>query len=215
MKKFAVILAGSGVFDGAEIHEATLTLLAIKKLGADYEIFAPDIPQHHVVNHLTGKEMHETRNVLVESARIARGNIKSLSQFKADLFDAIILPGGFGVAKNLCTWAFEGDDCSVNPDVVKAIQGMYAAKKPIGAMCIAPVILGKLFPGTNLTTGDDKASADFIKRMGSDYTKATHGEVIIDKSRKIFTTPCYMLDADIVQIAEGTENLVREMMKCL
>jgi len=213
MKKFAVILAGSGVFDGTEIHEATLTLLAIKKLGADYEIFAPDIPQHHVINHLTGEEMHEKRNVLVESARIARGNIKSLSQFKAGLFDAIVLPGGFGVAKNLCTWAFEGDDCSVNPDVEKAIKELYAAKKPIGAMCIAPVILGKLFPGTNLTTGDDKASADFIKRMGSDYTKATHGEVIIDKSRKIFTTPCYMLDADIVQIAEGTENLIKEMMK--
>ena len=212
MKKFAVILAGSGVFDGAEIHEATLTLLAIKKLGAGYEIFAPDIPQHHVINHLTGEEMHEKRNVLVESARIARGNIKSMAQFETKLFDAIILPGGFGVAKNLCTWAFEGDDCTVNPDVEKAIKSMYAVQKPIGAMCIAPVILGKLFPGTNLTTGDDKASADFIKRMGSDYTKATHGEVIIDKSRKIFTTPCYMLDEDIVQIAEGTENLIKEMM---
>ena len=213
MKKFAVILAGSGVFDGAEIHEATLTLLAIKKLGADYEIFAPDIPQHHVINHITGNEMPEKRNVLVESARIARGNIKSLTRFKADDFDAIILPGGFGVAKNLCTWAFEGDNCRVNPDVEKAIKGMYDAGKPIGAMCIAPVILGKLFPGTNLTTGDDKASANFINKMGSDYTKTTHGEVIIDKSRKLFTTPCYMLDADIVQIADGTENLVKEMMK--
>ena len=213
MKKFAVILAGSGVFDGAEIHEATLTLLAIKKLGADYEIFAPDIPQHHVINHITGEEMHEQRNVLVESARIARGNIRSLTRFNADLFDAIIIPGGFGVAKNLCTWAFEGDNCSVNPDAEKAIKGMYAAKKPIGAMCIAPVILGKLFSGTNLTTGDDEASAEFIKKMGSDYTKTKHGEVVIDKSRKIFTAPCYMLDADIVQIAEGTENLVKEMMK--
>lgn len=215
MKKFAVILAGSGVFDGAEIHEATLTLLAIKKQGADYEIFAPDIPQHHVINHLTGEEMHEKRNVLVESARVARGNIKSLSQFNQDHFDAIILPGGFGVAKNLCTWAFEGDDCIVNPDVERAITVMYAAKKPIGAMCIAPVILGKLFSGTNLTTGDDKASADFIKKMGSGYTKTTHGEVVIDKSRKIFTTPCYMLDADIVQIADGTENIVREMLKMM
>jgi len=215
MKKFAVILAGSGAFDGAEIHEATLTLLAIMKLGAEYEIFAPDMTQHHVINHLTGKEMPEKRNVLVESARIARGNIKSLTQFKADLFDAIILPGGFGVAKNLCTWAFEGDDCSVNADVEKAIKGMYAAKKPIGAMCIAPVILGKLFAGTNLTTGDDKASADFIKKMGSEYTRTTHGEVIIDKNRKLFTTPCYMLEASIVEIAEGTENLVREMMKCI
>ena len=213
MKKFAVILAGSGVFDGTEIHEATLTLLAIKKLGADYEIFAPDVPQHHVINHITGEEMHEKRNVLVESARIARGKIKPLTRFNPDHFDAVVLPGGFGVAKNLCSWAFEGDNCSVDPDVAKAIKGMYAAKKPIGAMCIAPVILGKLFSGTNLTTGDDKASADFIKKMGSGYTKTSHGEVVIDKSRKIFTTPCYMLDADIVQIAEGTENLVIEMKK--
>jgi enhancing lycopene biosynthesis protein 2 len=215
MKKFAVIMAGSGVFDGAEIHEATLTLLAIKKLGADYEIFAPDILQHHVINHLTGKEMPEKRNVLVESARIARGNIKPLNQFRADAFDAIILPGGFGVAKNLCSWAIEGDHCKVNPDVEKAIQAMYDARKPIGAMCIAPVIIGKLFPGTNVTTGDDKVSASFIQKMGSDYTKTTHGEVIIDKSREIFTTPCYMLDADIVQIAEGTENIVKEMLKVM
>ena len=213
MKKFAVILSGSGVFDGTEIHEATLTLLAIKKLGADYEIFAPDIPQHHVINHITGKEMPEKRNVLVESARIARGKIKSLTLFKAEAFDAIILPGGYGAAKNLCTWAFEGDGCRVNSDVEKAMMGMYDLKKPIGAMCISPVIMGKLFPGTNLTTGDDKSSADFIKKMGSEYTKTVHGEVVIDKTKKLFTTPCYMLDADIVQIAEGTENLVKQMMK--
>ena len=215
MKKFAVILAGSGVFDGAEIHEATLTLLAIKKLDADYEIFAPDILQHHVINHLTGKEMPEKRNVLVESARIARGNIKPLNQLRADAFDAILLPGGFGVAKNLCSWAFEGDNCKINPDVEKALKEMHKAGKPIGAMCIAPVIIGKLFPGTNVTTGNDNASASFIQKMGSDYTKTTHGEVVIDKSRKIFTTPCYMLDADIVQIAQGTENIVKEMLKVI
>jgi enhancing lycopene biosynthesis protein 2 len=212
MKKFAVILSGSGVFDGAEIHEATLTLLAIKKSGADYEIFAPDIDQYHVINHITGEVMHEKRNVLVESARIARGKIKSLNQFKAGHFDAIILPGGFGAAKNLSNWAFEGDNCKVNPEVEKALKEMHNAKKPIGAMCIAPVILAKLFPGTNLTTGDDKASGDFIKKMGSGYTRTSHGEVIADKTKKLFSTPCYMLDADIVKIAEGTENLVREML---
>jgi len=215
MKKFAVILAGSGVFDGAEIHEATLTLLAIKKLGADYEIFAPDILQHHVVNHLTGQEMPETRNVLVESARIARGNIKPLSRFSAGVFDAIILPGGFGVAKNLCSWAYEGDNCTINPEVEKALRDMNNSGKPVGALCIAPVIIGKLFPGTNVTTGDDPASAAYINKMGSEYTKAAHGEVIVDHKRKIFSTPCYMLDADIVQIAEGAENIVREMLKVM
>ena len=215
MKKFAVILAGSGVYDGAEIHEATLTLLAIAKAGATYEIFAPDMVQHHVINHLNGDVMNEKRNVLVESARIARGAIRPVSDFRAQDFDALIFPGGFGVAKNLCTWAFEGDKCKVHPEVEKAIIEMHKAGKPIGAMCIAPVILGKLFKGSQLTTGQDKASGDFIEKMGSRYIPATHGEVVIDKEKKLFSTPCYMLDAGILQIAEGTENIVREMMKVM
>jgi enhancing lycopene biosynthesis protein 2 len=215
MKKFAVILAGSGVFDGAEIHEATLTLLAIARAGASYSIFAPNAPQHHVINHLTGEIMNETRNVLVESARIARGAIKPTSSLKAAEFDALILPGGFGVAKNLCTWAFEGENCTVHPEVQKAILDMHLAGKPVGAMCIAPVILGRLFRGTSLTTGQDKASGDFIEKMGSKYVATSHGEVVIDKERKLFSTPCYMLEANIMQIAEGTENIVREMMKMM
>lgn len=213
MKKFAVILAGCGVYDGAEIHEAVLTLLAIERAGASYQCFAPDIPQHHVVNHLTGTEMHEYRNVLVESARIARGGIKSLDQFKASDFSYLIFPGGFGCAKNLCTWAFDGDHCTVNPGVEHAVKAMHAAGKPIGAMCIAPVILGKLFKGITVTTGDDPASKGFIEKMGNSYVATTHGEVIKDRKLKLFTTPCYMLDATISQIAEGTQNLVTEMMK--
>lgn len=215
MKKFAVVLAGCGVYDGAEIHEAVLTLLAIDKAGAAFQCFAPDVPQHHVVNHLTGAEMAETRHVLVESARIARGNIRALGEFKAADFDALILPGGFGCAKNLCTWAFEGDACTVNPDVEKAIKGMYHAGKPVGAMCIAPVILAKLFKGTTLTTGQDPASAGFMEKMGNKAVMTNHGEVITDPERKFFSTPCYMLDASISQIAEGTENLVREMINTM
>ena len=201
MKKFAVVLAGCGVYDGAEIQEAVLTLLAIEKNGGAYQVFAPDILQYDVINHLSGKAMAEQRNVLVESARIARGDAKPLNEFDANEFDAIIFPGGFGCAKNLSTWAIEGDQCTVNTDVEKAIRAMITAGKPIGAMCIAPVILGKLIKGTRLTTGNDKASGDFIQRMGSDYVPASHGEVVVDKERKLFTTPCYMLDASIVQIA--------------
>ncbi len=212
MKKFAVVLAGCGVYDGAEIQEAVLTLLAIEKNGGAYQVFAPDILQYDVINHLSGKAMAEQRNVLVESARIARGDAKPLNEFDANEFDAIIFPGGFGCAKNLSTWAIEGDQCTVNTDVEKAIRAMITAGKPIGAMCIAPVILGKLIKGTRLTTGNDKASGDFIQRMGSDYVPASHGEVVVDKERKLFTTPCYMLDASIVQIAEGTENIVKAMM---
>jgi enhancing lycopene biosynthesis protein 2 len=212
MKRFAVILAGCGVFDGAEIHEAVLTLLAIDRAGASWQCFAPDIPQHHVVNHLTGSEMPEKRNVLVESARIARGNIKPLSHFNVADYDALILPGGFGAAKNLCDWAISGDGCTVNPDVEKAVRSMHAAGKPVGAMCIAPVILARLFKGVSLTTGDDPASGKFIEKTGNLYARTNHGEVIADRGMKIFTTPCYMLDASISQIAVGAENLVREMM---
>ncbi len=215
MKKFAVILAGCGVYDGAEIHEAVLTLLAIDKAGASYQCFAPDIRQHHVVNHLTGAEMADTRNVLVESARIARGNIKVLNEFKAADFDALIFPGGFGCAKNLCTWAFEGDRCFVDPWVEKAVRSMVDVGKPIGAMCIAPVILAKLFKGTKLTTGKDPASAGFIDRMGNKSVLTGHGKVVVDENRKFYTTPCYMLDATITQIAEGTENIVTAMIQAI
>ncbi|MEI7660640.1 MAG: isoprenoid biosynthesis glyoxalase ElbB [Bacteroidota bacterium] len=215
MKKFAVILSGCGVFDGSEIHEAVLTLLAIDKAGATYQCFAPDIPQYHVVNHATGKEVPEKRNVMTESARIARGNIKPLSSFGAEAYDALIFPGGFGAAKNLCTWAIAGDRCTVNPDVEAAIKTMFAAGKPIGAMCIAPVILARLFRGSLFTTGNDRASEQFIETMGNKYKVTNHGEVVADRVRKLFTTPCYMLDASISMIALGTENIVREMIKSM
>ena len=215
MKRFALVLSGCGVYDGAEIHEAVLTMLAIEKAGARYQCFAPDIVQHHVLNHVTGKEMPEKRNVLVESARIARGSIKPLSAFRATDYDALIFPGGFGAAKNLCDWAINGDSCTVNADVEHSIIGMHEAGKPIGAMCIAPVILAKLFKGSDFTTGDDPASEAFIEKMGNKYTQTAHGEVVIDKVRKLFTTPCYMLDATISQISAGTENIVKEMLSVM
>lgn len=213
MKKFAVVLAGSGVFDGAEIHEATLAMLAIKKQGADYTLFAPDIPQHHVINHLTGEEMKETRNVLVEAARIGRGKVSNLNTFKARDFDALIFPGGFGVAKNLCTWAFDGPDCSVNTDVEKAIKDMVSLQKPIGALCISPVLLAKVLGNVEVTIGADKNDAVAVEKTGAKHISTNHGEVIRDPHRAIFTTPCYMLDANIVQIAEGAENIVKAILE--
>jgi len=215
MKKFAVVLAGCGVFDGAEIHESTLTLLSIVQQGAQYEIFAPDIKQHHVLNHLTGKEMPETRNVLVESARIARGRIKPLTDLKAGLFDALILPGGFGVAKNLCDFAFNGSDCTVNLQLEKILIDFHKERKPIGALCISPVILSKVFQDVKLTIGHDKNTIAGIEKMGSKHVETTHGEVIIDKENNLFTTPCYMLDATILQIYEGTGNIVAAMLKSM
>jgi enhancing lycopene biosynthesis protein 2 len=212
MKKFAVILSGCGVFDGSEIHEAVLTLLAIDRAGARYQCFAPDIPQYHVIDHTTGAEMPEKRNVLTEAARIARGEIKPLSAFSAEEYDALVFPGGFGAAKNLCNWAVKGDNCSINPEVESAVKAMYDSSKPIGAMCISPVILAGIFKGTNLTTGNDTASKKFIETKGNQYTQTANGEVVVNGIRKLVTTPCYMLDATISMIAEGTENLVKEMM---
>jgi enhancing lycopene biosynthesis protein 2 len=215
MKRFAIILAGCGSKDGSEIHEATLTMLAIQKNSAMYEIFAPDIPQHHVVNHITNQEMRETRNMLVESARIARGNIKALSQLRVDDFDALIIPGGYGVAKNLCNYAFKGENCTVNPEVEKVMKAMAEKGKPIGALCIAPVLLAKVFGDIEITIGQDRGTAIAVEKMGARHVNTHHGEVVIDQKRKLFTTPCYMLDANIVQIWEGADAIVKAMLKSM
>lgn len=209
---FAVVLSGCGVYDGAEIHEAVLTLLAIDRLGGSYACFAPDMPQHHVVNHLTGQESPEKRNVLAESARIARGKIAPLSAFEATQFDALVFPGGFGAAKNLCSFAFDGPDCKVNPDVERAVRAMHAAGKPIGALCIAPALMAKLLRGAEVTIGNDPGTAQAIEKMGGKHHIRTHGEVVVDAGLKLVTSPCYMLDATIGQIADGAENTVRTLM---
>jgi len=214
-KKFAVVLSGCGVMDGAEIHEATMTLYAIMKHGAVYEIFAPDIPQYHVINHITGEEMNETRNVLIEAARIARGRIKPLSEFRTDDFDVLIFPGGFGVAKNLSDFAFKGVNCNVNEEVAEAIKSMVKVRKPIGALCISPVIVARILGDVEVTIGQDKDTAEAIEAMGARHVRTTHGEVVVDKKYRVATTPCYMLDANIVQIADGANHVVETILKML
>jgi enhancing lycopene biosynthesis protein 2 len=215
MKKFAVILSGSGVFDGAEIHEATLTLYSIMKHGAAYEIFAPDIPQHHVINHLNGEEMDEKRNVLVESARIARGAIKDLREYKARDFDALIFPGGFGVAKNLSSVAFDGPDAKVNEDVIRVVKETNDAGKPIGALCIAPAMMTRILADATVTIGQDEGTIEAIEKMGGTHINASHGDVVYDDRLNLFSTPCYMLDANILQIGEGADNIVSAMLKVM
>jgi enhancing lycopene biosynthesis protein 2 len=215
MKKFAIVLAGCGVFDGAEIHEATLTMLAIKKLGADFQAFAPDIDQYHVINHYTGKEMKEKerRNVLVESARIARGKIKSLDEFEEKDFDALIFPGGFGAAKNLSDVAFKGADAEVDTEVIRAVNEMLVNKKPIGALCISPAFIAKIIGDVKVTIGQDEETAQMINAVGGTHINADHGDVVIDDEKLVFTTPCYMLDAEITDIWEGAYNIVEAMIK--
>jgi enhancing lycopene biosynthesis protein 2 len=211
-RKIGVILSGCGHQDGAEIHEATLTLWAIHKHGADFQCFAPDMPQHHVLNHITGEEMDEQRNVLIESARIARGNIQDLKLFEPAAFDALILPGGVGAAKNLSTYAFDGPDCSVNEDVARAVKAMHAAGKPIGALCIAPVILARVLGPIELTAGQDAATAENLAAMGARHIPTGQGQIVVDQTSKIVTTPCYMLPSRVDQIAEGAEHLVKAVL---
>jgi len=208
----AVVLSGCGVFDGAEIHESVFTLYALDKRGAHYQCFAPDIDQAHVINHLSGKVAEgETRNVLVESARIARGQIKPLSQFDAKDFDALAFPGGFGAAKNLSTFAFDGADCTVDPDVERALKDMVAANKPIVALCITPALVAKVLNGADVTIGQDQGTASAIEAMGAHHTPTGHVGVVVDPNYKLVTAPCYMLDSTISQIADGADAAIEAL----
>lgn len=212
--RIAVVLSGCGVFDGAEIHETVLTLLEIARQGGEYVCFAPNIPQHHVVNHLTGQEEQGGhRNVLTEAARIARGEIKDLKEYAAVDFDALIFPGGFGVAKNLSTFALDGPECWINPDVERAIKETHAAGKPMGALCAAPILFARaLGNGVKVTVGDNPDFVAGIESMGGVHEVTTHGEVVVDETNRIVTTPCYMLDATITQISDGAHNAVAAVM---
>jgi len=214
-KKIAVVLSGCGVYDGAEIQESVFTLWAIANAGFDYEIFAPDINQYHVVNHLTGKETTETRNVLCEAARIARGKIKPATALRSADFEAVIFPGGFGVAKNLCSYALDGVECKVNPVIEKIIHTFHAKEKPIGALCIAPVLIARVLNNLKITIGNDPDTILAIEEMGSKHIKSTHGQVIIDHRHKIASTPCYMLDANILEVAQGATNIVNAVVKLI
>ncbi|MCT4638333.1 MAG: isoprenoid biosynthesis glyoxalase ElbB [Bacteroidales bacterium] len=213
MKRVAVILSGSGVFDGSEIHEAVLTLLAIDQNGGEYEIFAPDKNQHHVINHITGEEMNETRNVLTESARIARGAVKALSELNSDNFDALIIPGGFGAAKNLSTYAFNGPDMNIDEGFKAAVLSFHKAGKPIGGLCITPIVLAKIINGATVTLGNGNDSVAHVDVVGGKHKDTSFGEVVYDKDNNLYTTPCYMLDGNISEVYNGASNIIKEIFK--
>lgn len=219
MAKIGVILSGCGVYDGSEIHEAVITLLAIDRAGAEAVCMAPDIDQLHVVNHLTGEVAEgESRNVLVESARIARGNIKDIKNVSLNDFDALILPGGFGAAKNLCDFAVSGPDCNVNPDVAKLVQETVAAKKPLAAVCIAPALIAKVLGQSNspaLTIGTDEGTADALNAMGARHVSCPVREFVVDEENKIVTSPAYMLAGNISEAAEGIEKTVKTLISMI
>lgn len=214
-KKTGVLLSGCGVFDGSEIHEAVLTLLFLDRAGAETICMAPDIDQPGVINHLTSQETDEKRNVLVESARIARGEIKNLKDINASDLDALILPGGFGAAKNLCDFAVKGSDSTVNPEVKKLISGMIDAEKPVGGICIAPATLTSALADRKpeVTIGNDMDTAAAIEKMGGRHIQCNVDEIHVDEKNKIVTTPAYMLGPGIKDIANGIEKLVAKVLE--
>lgn len=213
MKQVAVVLSGCGVYDGAEIHEAVLTLLALDRAGAQAVCFAPDKPQLHVINHLSGEEMPESRNILLESARITRGNIQPLSQADAGQLDALIVPGGFGAAKNLSSFATQGAECSVDPDLSKLIREMHKLSKPIGFMCIAPALLPKVIDQPlRLTIGNDPDLGEVIDAMGGEPVICPVDDIVVDIENKVVTTPAYMLAQSIGEAAQGIDKLVSRVL---
>ncbi len=214
MKKVAVILSGCGVFDGSEIHEAVCTLLALDLAGAEYQCFAPNIPQTQVINHLTRETKNETRNVLEESARIARGKIRDIKEANTNEFDAAIFPGGFGAASNLCDFTKKNTDMSVNADVLAFAQAMKKAEKPQGFICIAPVMISTIYgPGIEHTIGYDDATKSAIEKMGGKHIGCSVTKAVIDQKHKVVSTPAYMLAQGIGEVFTGVSQLVKDVLE--
>ena len=220
MKKIGVVLSGCGVYDGAEIHESVITLLAIARAGAQAVCMAPNVDQMHVVNHLTGEESAgEKRNVLVEAARIARGEIKDISTVKADDIDALVFPGGFGAAKNLSSFAVKGENCDVHPEVVRLVKEFAAKQKPQAVLCIAPAMMAKIYEDAPkkpvLTIGNDKETSGKIEIMGSRHQDCAANDFVLDAENKIVSTPAYMLGQSISEVAEGIEKTINKLVQMI
>lgn len=223
--KVAVVLSGCGVYDGSEVHEASACLVHLSWAKADVAIFAPDINQLHVVDHTKGEPVDgQTRNVLVESARIACGKISPLSQLKASGFDAIVFPGGFGAAKNLSTFAVDGVKMTMNNDVERVLKEFHSSRKPIGMCCISPVLAAKVFPGCELTVGYDldegarypyAATAGAIQQLGAKHINKTVTEFHVDEKNRVVTTPAFMSESPMHEVFDGIGAMVTNLLKLI
>ena len=215
MLKIGVMLAGCGVFDGSEIHEAVLTLLALAEHQAEAVCIAPDMEQVHVINHLTGEPAKEKRNVLVESARIARGKIKNAQEVRGAGLDGIIFPGGYGAVKNLCGFAFDGAACDVHPEVARVAREIHEAGKPIGAICISPALMACIFKNSKmtLTIGNDRETAAAIQSLGHTHQDRAVDDICVDASQRMVTTPAYMLAQNIFEASQGIRRLTAEVLR--
>ncbi|WP_109831041.1 isoprenoid biosynthesis glyoxalase ElbB [Reichenbachiella versicolor] len=225
--KAAVILAGSGVYDGSEIHESVFALLALEENGVDYQCYAPNKSQYHVVNHITGEEMDETRNVLVESARIARGSVVDLKELTADGADLLVIPGGFGVAKNLNQWAISGSDGELDSEVKRVINDFTKAKKPICGLCMGPTVIAQALSGSgieaSLTVGTSAeptpyeidAISEGMESLGAVTVAKTIEEIAIDQTNKIVTAPCYMMEASPLQVRNNIAQAIKATVELI
>ncbi|XP_029434150.1 glutamine amidotransferase-like class 1 domain-containing protein 3A, mitochondrial [Rhinatrema bivittatum] len=221
--RVAVVLSGCGVYDGTEIHEASAILVHLSREGADVQIYAPDIPQMHVIDHNRGQTVEaESRNVLVESARIARGKISDLAQLSVQKHDAVIFPGGFGAAKNLSTFAVDGETCKVNREVERVLQDFHKAGKPIGLCCISPVLAAKVLPGTEVTVGHEEeqggkwpyaGTAQAVKALGGKHSIKDVHEVHVDPKNRVVTTPAFMCETELYHIFDGIGAMVKSVLK--
>jgi enhancing lycopene biosynthesis protein 2 len=222
MAKVAVVLCGAGRGDGSEIHEAVSCLVHLSRLGASYACFAPDGPQAEVINHITGEAMAESRNQMVEAARISRGEISPLGSLDPSQFDAVVFPGGFGAAKNLCTFAKEGADCTVDGEVERVVKGFHSAGKPVSMCCIAPVIGAKVLgkasggPGIKVTIGDDEGVAAAMEKWGSSNVIRPVTKATVDETNRITSTPAYMYgEASPWEVYQGIGEMIEELMRLL
>lgn len=215
MPKVGVILSGCGVQDGSEIHEAVLTLLALDEAGASIVCMAPNKNQTMVVDHTTGKPTGETRNVLVEAARIARGNIKDIAEVSASQLDAVVMPGGFGAALNLCNFATAGEKCEIDSEVSRLLKEMHSAGKPIGAVCIAPAVVARALgeEAPKLTIGNDVGTAAALEKLGADHVDCPVEDVVIDEKNRVVTSPAYMLAGSIKDLRSGITKTVTEVLR--
>lgn len=215
MPKVGVLLSGCGVQDGSEIYESVLTILALEKAGATWLAMAPDVEQAHVVNHYNGEESRmETRHALTEAARIVRGKISSVSGISAHEIDALVIPGGFGVAKNLCSFASDGVEARVNPHVERLIQDLHGLGKPIGAICIAPVLIALALRGKNpkLTVGDDATTSLALNRLDAQHQVTSVDEIFVDEANNIVSTPAFMLANSALEAEPGITKLVNKVL---
>lgn len=214
MAKVGVVLSGCGVFDGAEIHEAVCTLLSLERHGANYRCLAPN-REFDVVDHATHKPTREKRNVLTESARIARGEIDDLAKVKGTDYDAFVLPGGFGAAKNLCSFAVDGPECDVDAEVERVLTEAHAAGRPIGFMCIAPAVAARVFGGSlhpRLTIGHDAGTGAGLEKLGARHVAVNASEIVADEGCRIVSTPAYMEAKGPAEVFEGVDKLVARVL---